>query len=129
MGRPSKRRRRLAVHYGQGGIAEGIDPLSNRAMLDAADRTVVDWKGVELVRLPTLKVSRKRERMNTASGIAIAGLRKYRGAIPAGADIVKMVQEVRGQRDSGLKASPAAKAGKKSRARNAPAVVTRRRAN
>lgn len=27
----------LAIHIGQGGLAQGIDPLSNRSLLDAAD--------------------------------------------------------------------------------------------
>jgi hypothetical protein len=27
----------LAVHRGKGGLVAGVDPLSNRAMLDAAD--------------------------------------------------------------------------------------------
>jgi hypothetical protein len=32
--RPS---RPLAVHQGHGGLAAGVDPLSNRSLLDAAD--------------------------------------------------------------------------------------------
>jgi hypothetical protein len=32
--RPSKA---LAVHRGKGGLVAGVDPLSNRSMLDAAD--------------------------------------------------------------------------------------------
>ena len=27
----------LAIHYGKGGLIAGVDPLSNRSMLDAAD--------------------------------------------------------------------------------------------
>jgi hypothetical protein len=27
----------LAIHNGQGGLAAGVDPLSNRSLLDAAD--------------------------------------------------------------------------------------------
>jgi hypothetical protein len=38
---PARRARRagpgLAIHRGKGGMAEGLDPRSNRAMLDAAD--------------------------------------------------------------------------------------------
>jgi len=39
--RPGSRRRTapqtLAVHRGKGGLVAGVDPLSNRSMLDAAD--------------------------------------------------------------------------------------------
>jgi hypothetical protein len=38
--RPGSRRRAskaLAVHRGKGGLVAGVDPLSNRSMLDAAD--------------------------------------------------------------------------------------------
>jgi len=38
---PARRTQRvapaLAIHCGKGGMAEGVDPRSNRAMLDAAD--------------------------------------------------------------------------------------------
>ena len=38
---PTRRVRRaapaLAIHRGKGGMVEGVDPRSNRAMLDAAD--------------------------------------------------------------------------------------------
>lgn len=38
---PARRARRpapgLSIHRGKGGMAEGVDPRSNRAMLDAAD--------------------------------------------------------------------------------------------
>jgi hypothetical protein len=34
---PPKRIKRLAIHRGKGGLASGIDPLSNRSLLDAAD--------------------------------------------------------------------------------------------
>ena len=38
---PVRRSRRaapeLSIHRGKGGMAEGVDPRSNRAMLDAAD--------------------------------------------------------------------------------------------
>jgi hypothetical protein len=38
---PARRTQRvapaLAIHRGKGGMAEGVDPRSNRAMLDAAD--------------------------------------------------------------------------------------------
>ena len=27
----------LAIHHGKGGLTAGVDPLSNRSMLDAAD--------------------------------------------------------------------------------------------
>lgn len=36
--RPPARRRRLPVYRGQGGLAAGLDGLSNRAMRDAADQ-------------------------------------------------------------------------------------------
>jgi hypothetical protein len=29
--------RRLAIHRGKGGLVAGVDPLSNRSLLDAAD--------------------------------------------------------------------------------------------
>jgi hypothetical protein len=32
-----KRVKRLVIHHGRGGLATGIDPLSNRSLLDAAD--------------------------------------------------------------------------------------------
>lgn len=39
--RPARGARRaaptLAIHRGKGGVIEGIDPTSNRSMLDAAD--------------------------------------------------------------------------------------------
>lgn len=36
--RPAQRAMpRLAIHRGRGGIAAGVDPLSNRSLLDAAD--------------------------------------------------------------------------------------------
>ena len=34
---PSRGRRRLPVFNGRGGLVAGIDPLSNKAMLDALD--------------------------------------------------------------------------------------------
>jgi hypothetical protein len=34
---PTKRIKRLMIHRGKGGLATGIDPLSNRSLLDAAD--------------------------------------------------------------------------------------------
>ncbi len=33
----TKRVKRLVIHRGRGGLATGIDPLSNRSLLDAAD--------------------------------------------------------------------------------------------
>ncbi len=33
-GKPS---RALAIHHGTGGLVAGVDPLSNRALLDASD--------------------------------------------------------------------------------------------
>jgi hypothetical protein len=35
--RPSARRARLPVYRGKSGLAPGIDPASNRSLLDAAD--------------------------------------------------------------------------------------------
>ncbi len=37
--RPGGRKplRTLAIHHGTGGLVAGVDPLSNRALLDAAD--------------------------------------------------------------------------------------------
>ena len=37
--RPSRsaRAKALAIHHGKGGLVAGIDPLSNRSLLDAAD--------------------------------------------------------------------------------------------
>jgi uncharacterized protein YqfA (UPF0365 family) len=34
---PAKRIKRPLIHRGKGGLADGIDPLSNRSLLDAAD--------------------------------------------------------------------------------------------
>ena len=34
---PRKAPRALAIHPGKGGLVRGIDPLSNRSLLDAAD--------------------------------------------------------------------------------------------
>ena len=31
------RSKELAIHHGKGGLVAGIDPLSNRSLLDAAD--------------------------------------------------------------------------------------------
>ncbi|MBM3343677.1 MAG: DUF2191 domain-containing protein [Betaproteobacteria bacterium] len=36
-GRSGQRRRAIPVYKGRGGLAPGVDPLSNRSMLDAAD--------------------------------------------------------------------------------------------
>lgn len=33
----TKRVKHLVIHRGKGGLATGIDPLSNRSLLDAAD--------------------------------------------------------------------------------------------
>lgn len=34
---PTVIKRKIPVHYGQGGLVDGLNPLSNKAMLDAAD--------------------------------------------------------------------------------------------
>ncbi len=34
---PTRPQRALAVHRGKGGLVAGVDPLSNRSLLDAAD--------------------------------------------------------------------------------------------
>jgi hypothetical protein len=33
----TKRMKPLRIHRGKGGLASGVDPLSNRSLLDAAD--------------------------------------------------------------------------------------------
>ncbi len=34
---PTRPQRALAIHRGKGGLVAGVDPLSNRSLLDAAD--------------------------------------------------------------------------------------------